>query len=333
MSVWVRSVLIALIMVSFVLTGNQLTQAQDGGEEMMSVEIPFVAMVGDEMAMCGMEYSAIGLGENAISITDFRFYVSNINFLTADGEAVPLQLEQDAIWQYANVALLDFEDGTAGCDASGNAALNGTLRGQLPVGDYVGLQFDMGVPFELNHLNTATAPAPLNSPSMWWNWAGGYKFIRIDTMVDTDLAWLIHIGSTACESPDSTTPPTERCGRPNITTITFDEFGEGDVVVADLGLFFSTIDLNENTVSPPGCMSGFDDPDCPATFASFGLDMETGACLDGDCMNQHFFRLASVDDVTMVETVDMTDEMNMDGDMDMDHSEHDESNMDEMHHD
>ena len=319
----VRLLVIVLITASLLLTGIQLSHAQDDNEGRIAIELPFVATVGDAMVMCGMEYETVGLGENAISITDFRLYVSNIHFLTVEGEAVPLELEQDGIWQYQNVALLDFENGTEGCSASGNPALNGTVRGTLPAGEYVGVQFDMGVPFELNHLNTATAPAPLNSPPMWWNWAGGYKFMRVDTMVDTDLAWLIHIGSTACESPDSTTPPAERCGHPNITTITFPEFGEDDVIIADLGLLFSDIDLNENTLSPPGCMSGFADPDCPAVFTGLGLDFATGACFEDDCMTQHFFRLANVGDVTLVETVDMTAEMSMDdGAMDMDGMDH-----------
>ena len=39
---------------------------------------------------------------------------------------------------------------------------------KFPAGEYTGLQFRVGVPPELNHLDAAVAPAPLNDPGLWW---------------------------------------------------------------------------------------------------------------------------------------------------------------------
>ncbi|NJP08036.1 MAG: metallo-mystery pair system four-Cys motif protein, partial [Chloroflexaceae bacterium] len=94
-------------------------------------------MVGDEMALCGETYAGIGADEAAISFNDFRFYVSNIQLLTAEGDAMPFQLAQDGMWQVEDVALLDFENGEAGCSEIGNAALNGEVIGMAPSGEYV----------------------------------------------------------------------------------------------------------------------------------------------------------------------------------------------------
>jgi uncharacterized repeat protein (TIGR04052 family) len=87
-------------------------------------------------------------------------------------------------WQHAGTALLDFEDGRAAC-ANGTAPMNTALRDTVAAGDYTGVAFKAGVPFEMNHGDPTTAPSPLNLTSMFWNWRGGYKFVRID-MVPTD---------------------------------------------------------------------------------------------------------------------------------------------------
>jgi len=269
------------------------------------------------MAMCGESYAGLGADGAEVQFNDFRFYVSNVQLLTADGATVPMQLEQDGIWQHENVALLDFEDGTATCSEIGNASLNGEVIGMAPAGEYVGLTFDMGVPFELNHLDVTLAPSPLNIAALWWNWQGGYKFIRLDLVTDAEenSAYNIHLGSTGCDSPAAAIAPEEPCARPNLPSITIDEFDfENDVIVADLGGLLTDVPLYEREPMPPGCMSGVDDADCPAVFPNFGLSLEDGTCTDGDCSAQSFFRVAAADDVTLVERTDMSmEDMDMGG--------------------
>ena len=315
----IRTLLILLLLALPALNLN----AQDEGD-MQPITLHFAATVGDEVAQCGATYMAVGADEAEVSFNDFRLYVTSIHLLMADGEAVPLQLEQDGVWQVENVALLDFEDGTAGCSEMGNAALNGEVIGMAPAGEYVGLQFDVGVPFELNHQEVTAAASPLNIAAMWWNWQGGYKFIRVDLMThgDETVPWNIHLGSTGCDSPAGAVPPQDVCTRPNITTVTFDEFDfDNGVIAVDLAGMLAGVPLYENTMMPPGCMSGLDDPDCPALFAGLGLSLDEGFCLDGDCSAQGLFRVSDVDTFTPVGRTSMTGAMSM-GDGAGDHGGH-----------
>ncbi|MEM8531336.1 MAG: MbnP family copper-binding protein [Chloroflexota bacterium] len=289
------------------------------------ITLQFALQANGEDVACTTEYTDIGAGGNTITFTDARFYVSNINLIAADGTETPLELEQDGLWQHEDVALLDFEDGSGGC-STGNQDMRSTVVGTVPPGRYTQVKFDLGVPFELNHLDTAVAPSPLNLPAMWWSWQAGYKFVRIDmSMADTApeasgegmaegehgddatigegaegpghspdeplTSWFIHLGSTGCESSDRTEPPAESCMRPNLSTITLDNYTPDEsVIIADIGALLEGIDLNENTPQPPGCMSGTDDPDCPDLFDNFALDLTEGVCVD-DCVDQLFFRI------------------------------------------
>jgi uncharacterized repeat protein (TIGR04052 family) len=296
--------------IDFVATVHDLTFADDehahhhgSDADEEKTKLHFVAYVGDEVASCGQEYEGVGADGATISFNDFRLYISNIHLITADGELVPFELEQDGIWQTHNVALLDFEDRTAGCSEIGTPSYNGEIVGTAPEGDYTGISFDLGVPFELNHIDATSAPSPLNIAGLWWSWQGGYKFIRVDLMTDAPehSAWNLHIGSTGCTSPVSVVPPAERCTRPNVASYTFEDFNLADnVVIADLAGLLSSVSLYDNTPMPPGCMAGAEDPDCVMLFPSFGLSLETGACLDGDCASQTFFRIGSQEDVELV---------------------------------
>ena len=161
-----------------------ITQAQS---EQQEVAIDFQAWVGEDEFVCGESYDNVGTSETTITPRDFRFYVSNVALIDKDGNAVPLELTQDGKWQYQNTVLLDFEDGTGVCD-NGTPDLNTTVLGTVPPGNYEGLRFTLGVPKNLNHEDAAIAPSPLNLTSMWWNWQGGYKFLRTDLEVDGAIA-------------------------------------------------------------------------------------------------------------------------------------------------
>jgi len=152
------------------------------GLAQQSVTLDFTALVGDQPAACGVMYEGVGAEDSQIEFQDLRFYVSNVRLINAAGEEVALELDGDSQWQHENVTLLDFEDGSALCAQSGNEAMNTQITGTAPDGDYTGLVYNVGVPFDLNHADVATAPAPLNVSSMWWNWQAGYKHVRIDIM-------------------------------------------------------------------------------------------------------------------------------------------------------
>jgi uncharacterized repeat protein (TIGR04052 family) len=212
-------------------------------------------------------------------------YVSEVRLLRQDGSAVPVQLAQDGIWQHQNVALIDFENGTGPC-RNGTTATNTAVRGQVPAGDYVGVELTVGVPFAQNHQDPTVAPAPLNSTAMFWNWQGGYKFIKFDTTssgISTDkpaapnamgpvTRYSVHLGSTACAG-DSKTQAPSACQNPNRMTVRLNQFDLAkNTVVVDMGavLAQANVDVNAKGTSP-GCMSFLKDADCPPVMSALGL--------------------------------------------------------------
>lgn len=266
-----------------------------------TITLNFAARVGDQMAACGQTYDGLGTMNSSVEFQDLRFYVSNVRLMNAAGEEIPLELAQDGMWQYEDVALLDFEDGSALCAQSGNAATNSVVTGTVPAGDYTGLVFTLGVPFSLNHNDVTTAPAPLNISSMWWSWQGGYKHIRIDLMSHSAMTmdtmdksetsedgeaessnhgntamsgfWPIHLGSTGCASEASAIAPTTECSTPNTFEVRLDSFDlNNDTVVADVASLLTNVDVSQSLeLMPPGCMSGPQDPDCKVLFENLGL--------------------------------------------------------------
>ena len=180
------------------------------GELSQSVTIPFSAEVSGEPFACGESYAGLGTTAATISPQDFRVYVHDVALIDASGAAVPVTLDEDGAWQHEGLALLDFEDGSAGCK-TGSPDTHTELTGTVPRGDYTGLSFTVGVPDAMNHLDAATAPAPLNAPGMWWAWTSGFKFARIDGATDDNPAFYFHLGATSCSgSPDSRPKPTEQ---------------------------------------------------------------------------------------------------------------------------
>jgi uncharacterized repeat protein (TIGR04052 family) len=250
------------------------------------VTIVFDAQIGGKPFSCGQSYAGIGTTRSTITPSDYRFYVSEVHLIDRAGRAVPVTLMQDQIWQFENIALLDFENGTGPC-RNGTAPTNTTVRGTVPAGDYTGLRFTLGVPFNRNHGDPTTAPAPLNLTAMFWNWQGGYKFIKFDTATSGQprtsappdsrgggnaSGFSVHLGSTVCASASRTQAPSA-CQNPNRLTVTFDRFNiNHNVVVADIGavLEAANVDVNAPGTSP-GCMSFPNDPDCPAVMSALGL--------------------------------------------------------------
>lgn len=68
---------------------------------------------------------------------DARLYISAAAFIDAAGREVPIELDQND-WQYANVALLDFEGKTGRC--VGDVDTCDTIKGVAPKARYRGLR-------------------------------------------------------------------------------------------------------------------------------------------------------------------------------------------------
>lgn len=249
----------------------------EGEEPTQDVEVGFSALVDGAEFACSGDYQ-LGTQNTAAKISDFRFYVSNVRLVDADGNEVAVELEDDGKWQNGSVALLDFEDGTGACQ-NGNADMNTSVRGTVPEREYTGVRFTLGVPFDQNHQNQAVADPPLNIASMFWNWQGGYKFMRIDGMAEESAGFRIHLGSTACESPEGTEDVTG-CDKPNRPTVSIDGIDPTrDRVGVDAGTLYSDVDMTPNAEGKSAiCMSNPDHTVCEKIFPKLGLSFgEAGA--------------------------------------------------------
>ena len=238
------------------------------GSGTQDVTITFGAVVGTQAFVCGNTYENLGANETSLQVSDFRFFVQSIELKNESGDYVAVSLE-DNDWQAEGTTLLDFEDG---CSDLGTEEMNTSVTGTVPAGLYDGIRFQMGVPFEANHDNTATAPSPLNLTSMNWNWQGGYKFLRIDSGNFSTADWRLHLGSTGCDG-DPVSGGTTECSTPNRVDVELDTFApESDTVIADLAALVDGASLDENQPETPvGCMAGPSDSDCAPLFNNLGL--------------------------------------------------------------
>jgi uncharacterized repeat protein (TIGR04052 family) len=274
----------ASLLVACGTTPTPPTAAVAPGQQ--AVTLRFAAQVNGQPFACGQRYAGVGSTRSTITPSDYRFYVSEVQLIDARGRAVPVTLTQDGAWQLENIALLDFENGTGPC-RNGTADTNTAVRGTVPAGTYTGVRFTLGVPFARNHGDTTTAPSSLNLTAMFWNWQGGYKFVKFDTATSGQTAttappdprgggnasgFSVHLGSTACAAPSRTSAPSA-CLNPNRVTVQFDRFDAAtQVVVADMGVVLagSNVDVNAPNTSP-GCMSFLNDADCPPVMGALGL--------------------------------------------------------------
>jgi len=233
-----------------------------------AVTIAFAAEVGGAPFACGQSYAGIGSTAASYVGTDFRFYVHDVRLVGEDGDvAVALDANE---YQADGVALLDFETGGTGCQM-GSTGTHTELTGTVPAGTYTGIKFKVGVPFAKNHLDVATAAAPLNIPAMYWAWSSGYKFLKIDGAVGM-AGFNVHLGSTGCGTM-GTTPPTGACANPNIMDVALTGFSPAtSVIVADVARVLDGVDVTVNTaMTAPGCMSFPNDPECNTVLPKLGL--------------------------------------------------------------
>lgn len=234
--------------------------------------LSFMAHVGNDMFSCDTSYT-LGTGQSSVEFTDFKFYISEINLIDADGNLVPAQIVDEEPWQVSNVAMIDFEDGTGSC-SNGTAATRTAVHIKAPHGDYKGVEATIGIPFELNHEDVTALPSPLNLPSMFWSWQGGRKFLRLDGKVDGAAGLRIHLGSTGCmgELGDISS-----CTKPNKAQFRL----EGNdptqhVIKVDIAPLFTDLDLTPNEDKSVVCMSSPDTESCGPIFDAMGVSHELG---------------------------------------------------------
>jgi len=281
-----KTMILSTIFAAAFLLGCAKNDENTAASTTNDVTLSFKAKVGNSDFACGSTYPN-AVGSVAIVARDFRFYVHDIRLVKSDNTEVSLTLNQDGTWQYQNVALLDFENGTGGCadTTAPTTATNSQVKGTIPQSGGVAftkIKFRLGVPQNLNHLDVGTASAPLNLSSLHWTWTAGYKFARLDFRTsggqyDTS-AFNIHLGSVSCTG----TAPNITCTYPNRPEITLNIPAAYQAslsalanmqLVADVRELVQDLDLTvADQGAAAGCMSGQGDPECRHVMTRFGLE-------------------------------------------------------------
>ena len=270
--------------------------------------LEFSAKAGDQPVNCKTDVAGLGPdGAHTVGLSDLRFYVSNLVFEDARGNALSLTLDQND-FQYTSeagsVALIDLTGNTQGscagnaiAFAEGTARTNGVVTGSTLVDEVAKVSFEVGVPQALmgeviaNH-SAEGAPSPLNE--MQWTWASGYRhFVMNFTIADQSGEageGYLHVGSRDCGPQDGLAlADREECGFVNTAKVALENFHlERQRVTVDLQKILAGLDFASPIYDPetfevlgegPGveCHSSPMQSDCATLFANLGLDLEDGS--------------------------------------------------------
>lgn len=262
---------------ALLLGATTLAAACDEPKPPATITLDFRGLVDGAPFACGQRYEGIGTTAAAFEPLDFRMYLHGFAILDARGEEHPASPIDDERWQRDPFVLVDFEDATGAC-ATGSPSTHTSVELSNDEGAWpAGVAFSIGLPPEHNHLDAATAPAPLNEPGMWWSWRGGYKYVRADVQTDAGAPFYFHLGGTGC---DGDVASGFACAYPNVSRIELPDFDSArEQITVDLARLYDGVDITAPTDfavdSVPGCMAFPGDPECPAMFDAVGLAFES----------------------------------------------------------
>lgn len=238
------------------------------------IALRFEADVAGRPFACGRAYEGLGADGATIWPNDLRAFIHGIELRDADGHFHPVLLDDTGAHQSNEVALLDFEDGTANCEA-GTPSTHTVVTGTAPAGNkYVGLRFVLGVPEALNHANPDLAEEPLAAAGLasglTWTWLSGYRFLRFDmaTSDKKEPDFAVHLGSSACTQEEAG----PRCRYGNRAIIELADFDPvRDAVVLETAAILANIDFGSGEFGH-GCHGATNNAACMAAFPPLGLD-------------------------------------------------------------
>lgn len=104
------------------------------------------------------------------TLSSFRYYLSDICLVKADGSEHAI--EGKVFLVHPNIS--DYP------------------LGNVPVGDYTGIRFTVGLDSATNHADPTTYPIAhplaIQSPAIHWDWNSGYIFLMLEGTCDTTVA-------------------------------------------------------------------------------------------------------------------------------------------------
>lgn len=284
-------------------TGSSSTSQANQSTSPQKVTVHFNAIDGKGNAVsCANPLVSIAEnGQYSAGLADLRFFVADIALTNAAGERVPITLDSNnnqVTLEGHSVALVDFENASNTCVNTTTATYT-AITGTVPKGNYSGLYFTLGVPFAINHQQSATQPPPLNSADMDWNWQFGHKFFKFEltgfsktetfstAFPATTLAMQFHLGSGCTGDPRN---GDHNCPYPNRPSYFISGFApDRDTVVLDLAALTSTSKmatsgyLGSNIFA---CHSGGSTPECAPLFNQLGIHHNVPVTSSGtSCMN------------------------------------------------
>lgn len=255
-----------------------------------AVSIQFAAVAGsaNTPVNCASPISGLGSTPTDARLADLRVYLTNVQLINDAGVAVPVTLATNE-WQYTSgadsVALIDLENGQAGCSAEGTAAINSVITGTVPDGNYVRVKATIGVPEKLSHSDVMASSPPLDIIAMGWSWQAGRKFAKIEvnpvggvttttaTGSSTVSTFNLHQASTDCTGRND---GTDTCAKKNLAEFDLSFNPTTQQIAIDLAALFSATNIRINQNDAIGCMSATSDLDCPTLFTKMGLNLSTG---------------------------------------------------------
>jgi len=187
-----------------------------------SVTINFKAKYGDEPFILITDEFEYPDGKMIRFQEEFGMFISNLELLQAEGNDKE---------ELREIAYLDF--GANSSAAFADIPQSITIE-NVPVGEYKGIKFDLGVPSDLNaeKPNEFGADNPLSDASVYWNGWNSYTFLRLDGCYDRDGMGL----GTTCNT----------AGGDNST---FTLHTGGDAAYREMSAFVQEITLRENEVA------------------------------------------------------------------------------------
>ena len=133
-----------------------------------SIVVRFIPMLNGEVVEFGREGTEHTIDGRMVTFEEFRFYVAGMS----------LEDERGTLTHLSEIKLIDFED-----------IMQSNFRiGNLPLNSFEKIQFDIGVPPELNvsqwDPNLYGGQHPLNNQAMYFQEAGSYRFMDLVGFID-----------------------------------------------------------------------------------------------------------------------------------------------------